>query len=254
MVNEKDPGNTLYSYFSPRRLSAEEIRDSMLLVSGELNLTAGGIPARPEINLEVAMQPRHIMGSVAPAYQPSPTPAERNRRTIYAERIRTLRDPLLEVFNQPSLDVSCESRDSSTITPQSFTLLNSQNSFDRAIAMANRLCQKYATAEHQIQQAFRLALGRNPTDAELRKCVAHFDQMLQIHETNPPTPIQPPTYVVREMVEEMTGLTFFWVEDLDVYASEYQPDLKPWDVTPEVRAMADVCLVLFNSNEFVYVY
>ncbi len=253
-VNEKDPDNLLYSHFSPRRLSAEEIRDSMLLVSGELNLTAGGIPARPEINLEVAMQPRHIMGSVAPAYQPSPTPAERNRRTIYAERIRTLRDPLLEVFNQPSLDVSCESRDSSTITPQSFTLLNSQNSFDRSLAMASRLAEMDNAPAAQINRAFQLALGRSPTEQELKKCVAHFQQMLNLHQTNPPVPTNPPTYVVREMVEEMTGLKFYWVEDLDVYAGDYQPDLKPWDVSPEVRALADVCLVLFNSNEFVYVY
>ena len=44
----------------------------MLAVSGELNRAQGGIPAHPEINEEVAMQPRHIMGSVGPAYQADP--------------------------------------------------------------------------------------------------------------------------------------------------------------------------------------
>ena len=58
---------------------------------------------------------------------------------------------------------------------------------------------------------------------------------------------------MREMVEEMTGLKFYWVEDLDIY-QDYVPDLKPWDVNPETRALADLCLVLFNSNEFIYVY
>ena len=62
----------------------------MLAVSGELNLEAGGPGVFPELNWEVALQPRHIMGSVAPAYQPSMTPQERNRRTIYAFRYRTL--------------------------------------------------------------------------------------------------------------------------------------------------------------------
>ena len=62
----------------------------MLAVSGELNRELGGIPAHPEINEEVAMQPRHIMGSVGPAYQADPLPSQRNRRTIYAERIRPL--------------------------------------------------------------------------------------------------------------------------------------------------------------------
>lgn len=46
----------------------------MLFVSGELNLEMGGLPIFPEINMEVALQPRHVMGSVAPAHQPSRDP------------------------------------------------------------------------------------------------------------------------------------------------------------------------------------
>ena len=67
-----DPNKTSYAVFTPRRLTAEELRDAMLAVSGELNRAQGGIPAHPEINEEVAMQPRHIMGSVGPAYQADP--------------------------------------------------------------------------------------------------------------------------------------------------------------------------------------
>ena len=51
----------------------------------------------------------------------------------------------------------------------------------------------------------------------------------------------------------MTGEAFEFVERLDVY-EDYVPDLKPWDVQAETRALADLCLVLFNSNEFIYVY
>ena len=54
-----------------------------------MGLTEQGV--FPEINWEVAFQPRHIMGSVAPAYQPSRTPAERNRRTRRFVRIPRLR-------------------------------------------------------------------------------------------------------------------------------------------------------------------
>ena len=253
-TKEVDPDNTLYSHFTPRRLSAEELRDSMLLVTGELNLRQGGIPARPEINLEVAMQPRHIMGSVGPAYQPSRTPEERNRRTVYAERIRTLRDPMLEVFNQPGLDTSCEQRDDSTTTPQSFTMLNSANSFDRALGLANRLDKiSNKSPDKRINLAFRFAFGRDASPLEADRCRKHYDEMLLLHKDQKPQKVQPPKYVIREMVEEMTGLAFYWVEDLDVYHN-YVPDLKPWDVSAEVRAMADVCLVLFNSNEFMYVY
>ena len=45
-----------------RRLTAEELRDSFLAISGELNRQFGGIPARPDLNPEVAFQPRQLMG------------------------------------------------------------------------------------------------------------------------------------------------------------------------------------------------
>ncbi|MBT7101882.1 DUF1549 domain-containing protein, partial [Candidatus Poribacteria bacterium] len=104
-VDDVDPANALLSHFSPRRLTAEELRDSILLASGELNVEMGGLPTFPEMNMEVALQPRHIMGSIAPAYQPSRTPELRNRRAIYGFRHRTLLDPALEVFNRPSSDL-----------------------------------------------------------------------------------------------------------------------------------------------------
>ena len=115
-----DPDNRLLSYFPPRRWRLEELRDSLLAVSGELSQQQGGPGVFPEIDWEVALQPRHIMGAVAPAYQPSPRPEQRNRRTIYAFRYRTLADPLLEVFNKPTSDISCERRDETTVTPQVF--------------------------------------------------------------------------------------------------------------------------------------
>jgi hypothetical protein len=50
----------------------------------------------------------------------------------------------------------------------------------------------------------------------------------------------------------MTGDTETWEEDLGVLKS-YERDLMPWEVGVDVRALADVCLVLMNSNEFLYV-
>ncbi len=81
-----DPRNALLWRSPTRRLAAEEMRDAMLAITGELNPERGGPGVFPEINWEVAFQPRHIMGSVAPAYLPSRTPAQRNRRTIYTFR------------------------------------------------------------------------------------------------------------------------------------------------------------------------
>ncbi len=53
------------------------------------------------------------------------------------------------------------------------------------------------------------------------------------------------------MIEEFTGEMVHWEEELPL--EDYQRDAMPWDVGPEVRALAEVCLVLFNSNEFLYV-
>ncbi len=252
-IRNQDPDNALLAYFSPRRLTAEELRDAMLLASDELNPALGGLPAYPEINIEVALQPRHIMGSVAPAYQPSPKRAERNRRTIYAVAVRGLANPMLEVFNQPSAALSCERRDASTVTPQAFNLFNSQNSYSRAAAMAQRVADEADTPEARIDLAFRRAFGRAPADGERLQCLEHLEQTTQHHQTHDPVPREFPQEIERQMVEEMTGLKFNWTEELDLYA-DYEFDLEASDLTPEVRALADLCLVLLNANEFIYIY
>jgi len=51
----------------------------------------------------------------------------------------------------------------------------------------------------------------------------------------------------------MTGEPFEYTERLDIYEN-YTPDLKAWEVGLETRALADLCLVLFNANEFIYIY
>ncbi|MEZ5041765.1 MAG: PSD1 and planctomycete cytochrome C domain-containing protein [Saprospiraceae bacterium] len=248
-----DPANQCLAVFNPRRLEAEELRDAMLFASGELNLEVGGFPIRPEINQEVALQPRQIMGSVAQAYQPSRTPAERNRRTIYAERYRTLADPILEVFNQPGTDFSCEERTQSTVATQAFAQFNSRQTRARALAMAQRLAALHKTQEEQIHQAILQVWNRKARPGEIREAQAYLTKMTEYHQKNAPVTIEYPTEVTRQMMEEMTGEPFEYIEELDIY-KDYIPDLMDKDVVPGVRAMADLAVVLFNANEFLYVY
>ena len=252
-VRKSDPDNLLLAYFSPRRLAAEEIRDSMLAVSGELNLETGGLPVHPEINLDEALRPRMIQFSLAPAYQPDRTPAQRNRRSVYVYRSRGLVDPMFNVFNQPQTEDSCERRDSSNITPQVFTLLNSDSSIDRSIAFAQRLEREAETFAEQMQLAFQLVYQRVPDRSELKLLKRHYQQMLVHHQQIPPQRTDPPTVLERSLVEEFSGKAFHYKERLDVY-EDYQHHVKPWDVSAATRAMADLCLILLNSNEFIYVY
>ncbi|QDU63321.1 Planctomycete cytochrome C [Planctomycetes bacterium Pan216] len=248
-----DPGNDLLAYFPTRRLSAEELRDAMLHVTGELNPTLGGLPVMPEINMEVALQPRMIQFSLAPAYQPSRTPAQRHRRSIYAYRVRGQANPFFEVFNQPNPNESCEARDAAAVSPQAFTLMNSDVMSDRSIAFAQRLEREVPTLEKRVERAFLLAFGRSPSRLERTRMIDYVRRMEQEHRGARPDIVTHPTRITRSLVEELSGKSFEYDEILPVF-EQYVPDAKPADVGPGTRALADLCLALFNSNEFLYVY
>jgi hypothetical protein len=252
-LQTEDPDNHLFAYHPPRRLTAEELRDSLLKATGELNPAIGGLPVMPEINMEVALQPRMIQFSIAPAYQPSRTPAERNRRTIYAYRVRGQADPFLELFNQPNPNGSCEERDAAAVTPQAFTLLNSDVMSDRSIALALRVEKEKDTLHLQVKRAVQLAFGRVPDKVEWEHLKQYVLKMRAYHAKHQPEPVKYPTRITRSLVEELTGQPFEYEEILPVF-DNYVPDKKPADVNANTRALADLCLLLFNSNEFIYVY
>lgn len=251
LQNQADPGNKLYASFLPRRLTAEEIRDAMLVASGEMNFSSGGLPAKPDINWEVATQPLQIMGGTASVYEPDPLPNQRNHRSIYAERLRGLRDPFFETFNQPGSNNSCELRETSTVAPQALTLLNAEEMQDRALAFAHRLVSEKHSDQQTIHRAFQLTFGRLPTTTEQE---AFLDQWKKAtHEENQRTP-QPKTFpnsLERTVRAEKTGEFYTFTEHLPVFKI-YQPDRQPSEVDARTRGLSHLCLVLFNSNEFSY--
>ncbi len=252
LLAEKDPAGTSYAAFAPRRLTAEELRDAMLTATGELNATLGGIPNRPEMNLEAALQPRQVMGTFASAWIPNPLPAQRHRRSLYALKIRGLPDPAMEVFNQPTPDFSCERRDASTVTPQVFSLFNGAASHARALALAARAIKETSSDADALARCFALAYSRAPSAAELAACLAHWKNITTLIASDTPVTTAPPREIRREAVEENTGEKFSFTETLHANA-DFVPDLRPADVPLRTRALADVCLALFNANEFSYV-
>ena len=252
-LHNLDPEGVSYAVFQPRRLTAEELRDAMLAVTGELNPTLGDIPCRPEINQEVALQPRQVMGTFAAAWTPNPLPQQRHRRSIYILRLRGLIDPMLEVFNTPASDFSCERREASTITPQVFTLFNGRNTHTRALTLAARALKESDNDRDAIVRCFQLALSRKPSPQELKEFLAHWRETETSLSEQAPAWSVPPLEVSREAVEENTGEKFNFTERLYSNA-DFVPDLHPADVDRRTRALSDVCLVILNSNEFVYVY
>jgi hypothetical protein len=104
-----------------------------------------------------------------------------------------------------------------------------------------------------IRRAFHLTLGRAAGDDEVEVCLAHWSAMTERHETLTFEPTTLPPRITRSAVEEMTGEVFEYVEVLEQHQDNVS-DLKPWQTSARERGLADVCLVLLNLNEFVYVY
>ncbi|TVQ01776.1 MAG: DUF1549 domain-containing protein [Planctomycetaceae bacterium] len=249
-----DPVGTGYAAFRPRRLTAEELRDAMLAASGELNRTLGGIPNRPEMNSEAALQPRQVMGAFAEAWTADPLPEQRHRRSIYALNLRGLVDPMREVFNAPSADFSCERRETSIVTPQALHLFNGQASHSRAIALAERAIELGGTDDEVITRCFRLLVNRVPTAEEISLCQEHWQRMQEEHErVAPPRRELPPEEVLRDAIEENTGERFSFLERLPAHV-DFVPDRGPEEVDARTRALAEIALVLINTHEFAYVY
>jgi mono/diheme cytochrome c family protein len=250
-LEEKDSKRDSYAVHLPRRLTAEELRDAMLAASGELNRQVGGIPCRPDINPEVAVQPRQIMGGTASVYEPDPLPKQRNRRSLYAEKIRGLRDPFLETFNQPGPDKSCELRETSTVAPQALTLFNAEEVQDRALTFAARLMNDDASDEEKVKRAFELALGRPAKENEVNACLRHWEDATREEKSKRYEAKEFPSQVLRTVMAEKTGQPYDFIEIMPAYVG-YVPDLEPSQTDARTRALAQVCLVIFNLNEFAY--
>jgi hypothetical protein len=160
---EKDPDNKLLSRFSRRRLDAEEIRDAMLAVAGNLNPEAGGP------SLMVPIEKELVNALYKPSqWQVAPDPAQHHRRSVYLIAKRNLRLPFLEVFDAPDELVSCPRRESSTHAPQALELLNGGFSNQQAKVLAARLAAESRSSRKQIELAYRMATGRAPTGRELQ--------------------------------------------------------------------------------------
>jgi len=182
--NSSDPDNRLLWRFSRRRLSAEELRDAMLAVSGRLNLQAGGSSVMTPVDPELV----NLLYKPSQWQVPQAT-AQHDRRSVFLIAKRNLRLPFIEAFDGPALLASCARRESSTHAPQALELLNGRISNDLAAAFAERLRVVIGTLHVPspangtrsvpttliAQRAFLLALGRPPTDREMAASVAFLN-------------------------------------------------------------------------------
>ena len=164
-----DPTNRLFWRYNMRRLSAEEIRDSVLAVNGALNREKMFGPSI------FTIIPREILhGQSQPgANWGRSSPADRNRRSIYVHVKRSLVVPMFESFDAPDLDNSCPVRFTTTQPTQSLALLNSLFSQREAGVFAEYLRKQAGNdTTAQVSLALKRSLQRPPTDAEVRRGTA----------------------------------------------------------------------------------
>jgi hypothetical protein len=175
---KSDPANDLLWRFNARRLSGEEVRDSVLSVSGALNLKQFGPSTYPKIPKEV------LAGQSVPGQGWPTSPAEEgNRRSVYAHVKRSLRVPILVGFDQPDPDSSCPVRYVTTVPTQALGLLNGEFANEQAELFAKRL-QKDAPndASAQVARAILLTTGRAPHADEVKADVAFIERLKAKHK------------------------------------------------------------------------
>jgi hypothetical protein len=159
-LSAADPSNRLLGRMPLKRLEAEIVRDAILSASGQLDLALGG----PSLALEV--QPD---GMVVLQTSKQPRPTASSRRSLYVLARRNYHLSLLGVFDQPAMSTNCPNRQQSAVVLQSLTMLNDAQVIAAAERFAARVLRSTAADDSaaQIDFAFRVALGRSPSGAEM---------------------------------------------------------------------------------------
>ena len=155
-----DAGNQLIWRMSPRRLAAEELRDTMLAVSGKLNTQLGGAGYRDV--REYKFKGSHFYDII------EQSKAEQFRRTIYRFSPRGARRNLLDTFDCPDSSALAPDRATTTTPLQSLALMNNRFVLSQSDFFAKRLTEDAGKdIRAQLTLAHELALGRPADPKEL---------------------------------------------------------------------------------------
>jgi len=222
-ADEIDPNNRYLSRMNMRRLDAEEIRDSILHVTSLLNEQIGG-PSVP-----VALEPdgRVVIGKAIfddddGLVEIRDVGEQKYRRSIFIanERINTL--TMLNTFDAPVMSPNCESRDCSTVAPQSLWFLNDGLILDMTDKLADRMfSDNFPEPRARIRDLFLRLFSIEPTDNEVQQCLDY------LHEQ-------------AEQLRQYQGEE--WVELV-----------KKFNHAPDIAAHATLCQSLMSTNRFLYV-
>ena len=213
---QEDPDNRLLWRANRRRLEGETIWDSIHFVAGTLNLRMGGRPSIPPLSTVELAPLRHKAWWVAPADE-----SEGRRRGVYIMTRRNFTFPMFDKFDVPNSSFSCARREVTTVAPQALWALNNEAIYRRAQELAQRLVgEEGREPEAWVEAAWSRALARRPSAQEKREALALFQNLSQ----------QEAADSEKSYPEPLASLG-----------------------TARAAALTQLCLTVFNLNEFLYV-
>lgn len=205
-----DPSNQWLSHCNLRRLEAEAIRDSLLATSGRLNLDTYG----------------------------PPTGSEANRRSIYLRVVRNSLDPFLRAFDFPEPFSATGRRDVTNVPAQSLTLLNdplvitSAESLARRLSDSNQGLTREDAQKSQIENGFRLLLGREATELETKQSLDYLQELISSYESEREQRKQ----LENELEQNRQAILTIYNNTKQRFESDFE---KPTTITPQPIASWD---------------
>ncbi len=162
----KDPENTAYWRMNRRRLEAEALRDSMLMVAGNLNLN-------PPTDTPISRLPKQAPVNVRIGKAISRFENAATFRSIYLPVLRGYIPRVFEAFDFPEPSETKGLRDITTVAPQALFLMNNQFVIEQSRGAAKHMLAKQTDDNKRVQQAFEQVYGRMPTSSELKQSLGY---------------------------------------------------------------------------------
>ena len=184
---EKDPDNNFFWRYDMRRLTAEEIRDTLLTVTDEINLSLGGPTVFPTLPPEVIATSSKKNEIFRSGIWAKAEPEDEVRRSLYIHIKRSLIHPMLLDFDFADVDSSCPVRFTTTQPAQALAMLNSDYVNERAIKLYDRVTAEVGKDDRNalIARAFELTTGRQPSPKEMDMSHAYLNELEQEDSLSP---------------------------------------------------------------------
>lgn len=155
---EGDPANRLFGRKESRRLEPEVLRDTMLLLSGQLKLQGGGRTYKPGMKADYGYIDQNTM------------------RSVYVPVFRNALPEIFELFDFADPSMVTGQRNVSTVAPQALFFLNHPFVMEQARLLAGKILAAHQSDENRLRELYLASLGRLPTGNEVAIAQEHLSR------------------------------------------------------------------------------